>query len=153
MAGKKRKQGQRDTSDIASPSAAPSGPATVNQRPYGRRFTEIEDRRHFHPDHHRVVRSTTGAPAPLRTREKFKTDTRDTRRSRSRFRPARWGDAVLTSPLHRALRVFSNPRAVLTCVRRQRRKEVLFALKQTGKGSRAKKRNRNERSYYSCSTR
>lgn len=39
---------------------------------------------------------------------------------------------------------------LLVCVRRKRRKEVLFATKKTGKGSRSRKRRRNRNSDISC---
>lgn len=45
---------------------------------------------------------------------------------------------------------FAAPDKVVLCVRRKRRKQVLFAKKKTGKGSRAKKRRRNYWSSISC---
>lgn len=44
---------------------------------------------------------------------------------------------------------FTSPKKVAICVRRQRRREVLFALRKTGKGSRSKRR-RNDHSDISC---
>lgn len=44
---------------------------------------------------------------------------------------------------------FNKPHNVAVCVRRQRRKEVLFALKRNGKGSRSRRR-RNAYSDISC---
>jgi len=45
---------------------------------------------------------------------------------------------------------FQKPKGVTLCVRRQRRRETLFALKRTGKGSRAPHRRRNEWSSVKC---
>ncbi len=45
---------------------------------------------------------------------------------------------------------FAKPRGVTLCVRRTRRRETLFALKRTGKGSRAPRRHRNEWSTLKC---
>lgn len=45
---------------------------------------------------------------------------------------------------------FADPRSTIACIRRQRRKEILHALKQTGKGARSKKRHRNANSDIKC---
>jgi len=45
---------------------------------------------------------------------------------------------------------FHNPNKVLVCVRRKSRREVLFALGQTGKGSALGKRRRNQYSEIQC---
>nr|QJB19853.1 MAG: hypothetical protein [Microvirus sp.] len=45
---------------------------------------------------------------------------------------------------------FENPTKVLVCVRRKSRREVLFALGQTGKGSALGKRRRNHYSEIQC---
>lgn len=45
---------------------------------------------------------------------------------------------------------FERPKQLPLCERRQRRKEVLFAKRLTGKGSRARFRRRNELSNVSC---
>lgn len=45
---------------------------------------------------------------------------------------------------------FSDPKRVAICVRRHTRREVLFALKKTGKGARAHKRKWNENSEVRC---
>lgn len=47
-------------------------------------------------------------------------------------------------------RAFDDPARVVICKRRQRRREIMFALKKTGKGSGAKKRRINERSKVRC---
>ena len=44
---------------------------------------------------------------------------------------------------------FSNPNRVAICIRRKRRKEVLFALRKTGRGSRAR-RHYNAHSFVRC---
>lgn len=45
---------------------------------------------------------------------------------------------------------YSDPRKVAVCVRRHTRREVLFALKRTGKGARAHRRKWNENSEVRC---
>lgn len=61
-------------------------------------------------------------------------------------RPAR----RIMATRHRHVLKFKVPLQVDLCVRRQRRKEVLHALRLTGKGSRARSRRRNEWSGISC---
>lgn len=45
---------------------------------------------------------------------------------------------------------FARPSHLPVCIRRKRRKEVIFALKKAGKGARQRKRRRNETSDISC---
>lgn len=45
---------------------------------------------------------------------------------------------------------FADPRSTIACIRRQRRREVLHALRKTGKGSKARKRHRNQNSGIRC---
>lgn len=45
---------------------------------------------------------------------------------------------------------FKNPKTITLCVRRHRRRETLFALHRTGKGSHSPRRRRNEWSSLSC---
>lgn len=45
---------------------------------------------------------------------------------------------------------FAVPREVAMCVRRKQRREILFAMRRTGKGSRAKRRRRTFYSNISC---
>lgn len=151
MARKKNKnRGERDDTYIANPPVArPTAPPDDYARPYRPRFTEIEDRRHFHPERDAPFKSTTGAPARLRTRDFNKTVLREiAKRALSRSIHRR---AQQPSPLNGPLRIFNEPGRVLVCVRRQRRKEVLHSLKKTGSGGRRnRKPKRTERSYYKC---
>lgn len=45
---------------------------------------------------------------------------------------------------------FAAPGSTLVCVRRQRRREVLFARRRTGKGGRARRRHFNFNSWVKC---
>lgn len=45
---------------------------------------------------------------------------------------------------------FADPRSTIACIRRQRRREVLHALRKTGKGAKARKRHRNQNSEIRC---
>lgn len=47
-------------------------------------------------------------------------------------------------------RSFVKPDVVVACSKRRRRREVLFAFNNTGKGSRSRRRHRNWLSSYSC---
>lgn len=51
-------------------------------------------------------------------------------------------------PMH--IMQFADPKKVVLCKRRAERKEVMFALRKTGKGSRAKQRRRNQWSDIKC---
>lgn len=99
-----------------------SRPLSVDLRP-------VEDRRTWHPlGEDRPTRTTSGHPT----------------------RPNMVAGA--TSPGRGRLPAqikFADPGRTVVCVRRHQRKEVLFALKKTGKGSRSPKR-RNPNSEISC---
>lgn len=147
---RKRNRDERDTPAIANdPVARPSAPPDDYARRYAPRFTDIEDRRHFHPERFEPFKSKTGATAQLRTRDPRKAVVRNI--AKRLWDRSIIGRAQRSSPLDRALRIFNEPGRVLVCVRRQRRKEVLHSLKKTGAGGRRnRKPKRTERSYYQC---
>lgn len=93
---------------------------------------EVEDRRLFHPAPRalRPARELTRAKAQLVGKVKHSVKS-----------------AVATLLPGVA---FERPSAVLVCVRRKDRREVLFALKRRGKGSRSRRRRRNQWSNVSC---
>lgn len=113
----------------------------VHVETWPERMTEIEDRRTFHPLKSfrppAVLLGASGArvvPAvgPARQAKRGRPVTRD---------------GVRGVPTHLA---FDAPRSVLVCVRRSRRREVLHALKRTGRGARARHRKRNPFSEIRC---
>lgn len=64
------------------------------------------------------------------------------------FRTDRFGNRGFVNNRQRSVAVFQAPKRVAVCVRRQRRKEVLFARGKVGRGYRKPKW--NERSYMRC---
>lgn len=120
----------------------PYVPDPVRVFDYYRRpvLSVIEDRRTFHP-----LREAR----PVATLSR-----RDQRRlvERPINRPVRDKDRPLSyvDPFP-ALRLgFAVPEKVVRCVRRKQRREVLFAVRKTGAGSRARYRRRDEWSDVSC---
>lgn len=85
----------------------------------------LEDRRRWHPE--RAFR-----PALSFREKRPRIVARDVRRSNQ------WTDRTLPSRLHFAL-----PKSVAICIRRKERREVIFAKRKAGKGSRARRRLRN----------
>lgn len=120
MARRSRSRGrQRDPSPIATRQrAAPTSVYTVT---VPRRFTYY------------VPRVTTPLQTDLR---RYYPDGRAKPANRVSGRPAR----ITRSPSARGSFMFDMPAGVLVCVRRKRRKQVLFALQRTGKGARAPRR-------------
>lgn len=143
MAARRRNRntiGERDNSHIASDLperfddlVTRSLPPLFDNQPAIRSpLVEVEDRRNWHPD----------GVAPVRS----------SRRSAVRLehRPTR-STAAVSSARARApdFTWFAQPRHVLVCVRRKERREVLFATRGRGKGSRTPKR-RNAWSNVRC---
>lgn len=127
MAKRKRsKSRERDSNNIASSLLTRTNFTTV--------LSELEDRRTFHPARYKPVRgffkdaSVIGI-APVKGNVSKR---------------KRGGNYVAD------VFKFNTPSAVGVCIRRKRRKEVLFALNRAGKGSRSRKRRRNENSDVSC---
>lgn len=85
---------------------------------------EIEDRRRWHPAKYL-------APAQTLSR-------RDQRRLVERSRPTGWAEAFPSLRLG-----FAVPKKVAVCVRRKSRREVIHALKLTGKGGAARRRRKS----------
>lgn len=96
-------------------------------------LTVFEDRRTFHPERdQRPARSFSKALHRLVVKEPL--------RNPDRFASLRAFPASIPTRIG-----FEDPKRVLICVRRKRRKEVLHALKKTGRGGQKKPR----RSWYS----
>lgn len=96
----------------------------------------VEDRRTFHPEQaNRPAKLRSGLPAPVTVTNR----TRDKPRTKSaRAQINRFGVKVHSQT--KGILTFAAPKETLVCVRRQRRKEVLFAKKRTGSGNRNPKR-------------
>lgn len=127
MARKKRnRSGQRDVIPIANPVAVRNivaGPL-------------LSDRRLFHPD------PVTPVYSPRKSQRRIVEVPNVSRSGRK---------AVRSSKRSRGFKFsFAVPRKVELCVRRHRRREVLFAMRRTGKGSRAVRRRRNYYSGVTC---
>lgn len=136
MSRKRRNRSeQRDTFPIANyvavrPTPSYSRPSFVTLARPRVALSEIEDRRTYHPlDFFRPARSFNRSQHSLVVKQPAK--------NKDRFSGLRGLPTAIQ---------FHAPKKVLVCVRRQRRKEVIHALKKTGKG--AAKRLRR-RSYYS----
>lgn len=116
-------------SQIANPRLFRPTPLIVTRLPPVHR-AEVEDRRTHHPlGFFRPARMITGHPSHLVAKPG----------------PAKFRRASLQVPKAIA---FEAPKKTLICVRRKQRKEVLHALKKTGKGG--GKRRRPRRNWYSA---
>lgn len=94
----------------------------------------IQDRRTWHPDKHRSLQATDGRKHRLKVAARTLA-----------------GKAQLSRPQgHLTHRIgFEAPKKLLLCIRRARRRAVLFAMKKTGKGARSRK-HRNQWSNIQC---
>lgn len=104
-------------------------------------LVQVEDRRLFHfdgPDAHPL--ESDGRPARLTVRD-------PKRPKRHKGAAYRFGPKVYSQT--KAIRAFAEPDRVLVCIRRQKRKEVLFAKRKAGRGGMRPPR-RNWMSYISC---
>lgn len=133
-------RGQRDTFDIArpldrllTPISRPSRLISPDLSPMPDLF---DDRRQWHPDSPYQAPMSLLGPLPAVVIEA----------------PARPGRRPRGSASGSPYRypVFSTPSKVAVCVRRKDRREVLFAKKRTGKGSRSFRRRRNYQSDVRC---
>lgn len=123
MARKRSKSRQRDNNSIAN--SLLTSVRTV--------LREIEDRRLYDP---------LQDARPARGLSHYASEIGIKPYKRNVVRPK----AALTPDVFR----FNKPVSVAICVRRKQRREVLFALKRTGKGSRRRRRRRNYYSEVSC---
>lgn len=134
MAKNRSRGGRDDLSPIAnprllrplSPSVSPSNYTTL---------LDVQDNRTFYPEEFRPALDIDGRPHTFQYPSPKKT-----RLNKDRFAGLR----KLSSRVQ-----FANSENVLICVRRKRRKEVLHALKKTGRGGQ-KRRRRTRYSSISC---
>lgn len=143
MARNRRRTRERseETSDFSndlktllrSPSQSPYvvQPLVHHTSPSSQVLSDIEDRRTWHPQ------------AEQRPARSFDRPTHSlvVPRHPKNVNKSRAGASALPHQVQ-----FDAPNKVLVCVRRAQRKQVLFALKKTGKGAKARK---HRRSYYS----
>lgn len=109
---------------------------------------EAQDRRNWHPAAplHRPLKTVSGTPSYRLVVAKPK---RKSGRSLALSRAADTRRAAADSLPHRI--AFDAPKEVLLCVRRQRRKEVIFATRKAGAGKAKQRRpRRNQYSEVSC---
>jgi len=148
------KPAQRDRSPIASPrllSPTPS-PFTVSRtlpalvrKPAMPALPLVEDRRRFNPEQrNQPAKTVSGRLAPIILSDR----PRQPKTKLGKLAKALYGPEVHSQT--KAAVTFAVPSSTIVCLRRQRRKEVLFAAQKTGSGSRAKKRNRSWLSKISC---
>lgn len=144
MGRKRRSRGERDVStpySIARPLLGLSRPLSFGVTPLVSRHSSIsDDGRHFHPaPDFRPAFTLRGNKASVRLAD----------------RPA--SKRAISSGFNKRVRsqtkaflTFAAPERVSVCVRRMRRKEVLFATKKAGRGGSQRKRRRNRNSVISC---
>lgn len=121
---RRRRRSQRDNTTIArSP--------LLRTRSFVPDLTLFEDRRQFYPDIFRPARGVFSRSADIVVAEPRK----------------RSAKADLSVPFRLS---FRSPSHVVMCARRHRRREVLFAFRQTGRGSKARRRRRNSYSDVRC---
>lgn len=128
MARRSRNRQRRDVPTIANPILSRLPLPQWYPRPISN-LRVIEDRRTFHPDF--VPRTFSRSPAKIQVRN------------------APRNQKIQTPPTPRPHYSFNAPDRVLVCVRRQRRKEVLFAKRHAGKSGQRKPRF-NQFSNISC---
>lgn len=134
-----RNRGRRDTTVIAKPTIIYSPPRLpapqLVMRPSSR-LRVIEDRRTYHPLTYRPI-PRTFQRNPIKI---VYSDDRSKKNSQ-KVQSSRYPSAYLK---------VNAPDRVLLCVRRKMRKEVLHALKKTGKGVSQRKPRRNQWSDVHC---
>lgn len=155
MSKKRKRSGQRDTSDIArgissagrrSDRISFSHPAaTVRLRSGLDQLREIEDRRRFIPEAARLVRR----PLAYAFQEAARVVATSKVALRQPLKPRQKPFKTINLTFRDKL-VFKHPQHVIRCVRRKERREVIHALRLTGKGSGARHRRRDEWSNVGC---
>lgn len=134
----RRSSQQRDASPITSPDLG----LLVTPRPWvplpslpSAPDLELEDRRRFSFESPQVAIRSPG----VRSRIRMAPVGRPAGKTRQRA----------SNAIPREMPTFGSPGQVMVCVRRKSRREVLFALRRTGKGGRARRR-RSEFSNVRC---
>lgn len=137
-----------DDLDISTPVAKRPTPSPAPLARDIRQKSVLEDRRNWAP-------RLTAEPQRTPSRDTLGRPARIVHKSVAAKRPMRAAGKNFKSPQPYWLRsektqgYFTNPRQAIICAKRKIRKEILFALSRTGKGSRSPKR-RNEWSDIGC---
>lgn len=135
--GSKSRTGRDDLSSLIAPLPRPAPAITLSPSNYTN-LLEVQDNRAYYPEDFRPALDIAGRPHTLQSPSPKKT-----KLNKDRFASLR---AFPSSRVQ-----FTNSQNVLLCVRRKRRKEVLHALKKTGRGKRKQRRPRRSRySSISC---
>lgn len=108
------------------------------EREYRKQVAALEDNRKYHPDPYKALGSVTRKARQIQV-AKPRTVTVVSDKYRARFK--------FDVP---AGVEFNIPRQVALCAKRHRRREVLFAKRRTGKGSRARTHKFNQYSTIRC---
>lgn len=133
----------RGTQSQFTPAAWPSNTVRYSAyEPTLSLLTEVEDGRRFEPTA-RALSPLPGGP----TATGYGTLPRLLSGAPARLKAAPTPATYHSPPPSIA---FADPRSTIACIRRQRRREVLHALRKTGKGSKARKRHRNQNSDIRC---
>lgn len=136
------RRGLLNPQSTAIPRMLVSGLSPISIPVFTEPLVEVDDRRlfHFDPPAGRAPLDEEGRPARITLRDKKRT--RGAKRGVYRFGPRIYSQT-------KAIRAFEEPRKVLICIRRQSRKEVLFAKRKAGRGGMRPPR-RNAWSSISC---
>lgn len=132
-----KSRAQRDHFTIArTPLLVPMpSPPSSKVSPKKRAVLASEDRRTFHPEKlNRPVLNVHGRPAAQVLADR----PRSLKKPSARQQAFRWGKDVASQT--KAVLTFAQPSKVAVCVRRGVRREVLHALKRTGKGAGSSRR-------------
>lgn len=142
MGRKRRSRGERDVSiphSIARPLLGLSRPLSYGVTPL-RSPVAFDDGRAFHPaPDFRPAFTLGGNKASIRLADRPATKRAVSSGFNKRIRSQT-----------KAFLTFATPERVSVCVRRARRKEVLFATKRAGRGGSQRRRRRNRNSVISC---
>lgn len=114
---RRNEKGRRDNTLIAN-QRLPASIDVFNLRQLELPLTLIDDRRTYHPDPARLPKMITGAPVSFKVRKKPTTYQKSLKKNWQSYVPN--------------LISFAENKNVLICIRRKKRKEVLFAKKKTG---------------------
>lgn len=107
-----------------------------NERTF--RLDDIQDYRRYEPDRRRIPLTTGAIPAKIRAK------TSDYNRVNKTGKIKTYNDYRFE---------FVEPKKTITCVRRERRRQVLFAKNLAGKGSRSRQHRWTDESRISCKSR
>lgn len=138
MARRKRSDRRSGVSSTPNRTVAVS-PLVSPLRSLVRPILDLEDRRLHHP-----------LGAARNPRSVFRSDVRLVEAPSKRFRAGKRSSLSVAKPFGAETLSFAVPQRVSICVRRKQRREVLFAVRRTGKGAKSIRRRRNQWSEIKC---